>query len=144
RSEDFRRQVLEHLPDIVSLLDREHRFVWVSRVAPGLAWNDVIGTKIEAFLTAESIRPMCDAIDAAFATKKPGQFETEGYGDETSTRCFLNRVVPLRVDGKVDSALLITSDISELKRAEQALREKEKQLYHVQRLESIGQLAGGI
>src|SRR5690606_4972803 len=27
RSEDFRRQVLEHLPDIVSLLDREHRFV---------------------------------------------------------------------------------------------------------------------
>jgi len=36
RSAEFRRRVIENLPDFVSLLDREHRFVWVNRIAPGL------------------------------------------------------------------------------------------------------------
>jgi two-component system cell cycle sensor histidine kinase/response regulator CckA len=143
-SEEFRRRVIEHLPDFVSLLDRERRFVWVNRVAPGLSTDAVIGAKIETFLAPESVQPTCQTIDRVFATRLPGQCETEGYGDGTSMRWVLNRVVPLEVDGKVDSVLLITSDISELKRAEQALREKEKQLYYAQRLESIGQLAGGI
>jgi PAS domain S-box-containing protein len=143
-SEEFRRRVIENLPDFVSMLDRERRFVWVNRVARGLSWNDVIGAKIEKFLAPESVQPTCETIDRVFATRTPSQCETEGYGNETSMRWVLNRVVPLEVDGRVETVLLITSDISELKRAEQALREKEKQLYHAQRLESIGQLAGGI
>ncbi|HTV19992.1 MAG TPA: ATP-binding protein [Polyangiaceae bacterium] len=144
RSEEFRRRVIENLPDFVSMLDRKRRFIWVNRLAPGLTWDDVIGTKIETFLAPESVQPTCETIDRVFETGSAGQCETEGYGSETTMRWVLNRVVPLEVDGKVDSALLITSDISELKRAEQALRDKEKQLYHAQRLESIGQLAGGI
>jgi two-component system cell cycle sensor histidine kinase/response regulator CckA len=143
-SEEFRRRVIENLPDFVSLLDRERRFVWVNRVAPGLTTADVIGTKMETFLAPESVQPTCETIDRVFATRAAGQCETEGYGNETSMRWFLNRVVPLEVEGKVESVLLITSDISELKRAEHELREKEKQLHHSQRLESIGQLAGGI
>jgi two-component system, cell cycle sensor histidine kinase and response regulator CckA len=143
-SEEFRRRVIENLPDFVSLLDRERRFVWVNRIAPGLTLEAVIGTPIETFVAPESVQAMCGTIDGVFATRTPGQCETEGYGNETSMRWFLNRVVPLELDGKVESVLLITSDISELKRAEQALREKEKQLHHSQRLESIGQLAGGI
>ncbi|MEO8185221.1 MAG: hypothetical protein ABI895_40965, partial [Deltaproteobacteria bacterium] len=35
-------------------------------------------------------------------------------------------------------------DITERRRAEQALREAEEQLQRAQRLESLGQLAGGI
>jgi two-component system, cell cycle sensor histidine kinase and response regulator CckA len=144
RSEEFRRRVIEHLPDYVSLLDREHRFIWVNRVAPSLQAADVIGTRIEKYIAPESVGPTSRAIDEAFLTGKPGQCETEGYQDAGSMRWVLNRTVPLELDGKVDAVLLITSDLSELKRAEQALREKDKQLHHAQHLESIGQLAGGI
>src|SRR5687768_227901 len=35
-SEEFRRRVIENLPDYVVLLDRERRFQWVNRLAPGL------------------------------------------------------------------------------------------------------------
>jgi two-component system cell cycle sensor histidine kinase/response regulator CckA len=143
-SEEFRRRVITHLPDYISLLDREHRFIWVNRVAPGLEVADVIGTRIEAFLAPESVPPLARAIDAAFQSGKAGQCETEGYRDAESMRWVLNRTVPLELDGKIDAVLLITSDLSELKRAEQALREKDKQLHQAQHLESIGQLAGGI
>ncbi len=144
RSEAFRRRVIENLPDYVSIVDREHRFVWVNRVAPGLDIADVLGVKIESFLAPDSVARTTAAIDAAFETGLGGQCETEGYGDTHSTRWVLNRTVPLELGGKVDAVLLITSDISQLKRAEQALREKEKQLQQAQHLESIGQLAGGI
>jgi len=40
--------------------------------------------------------------------------------------------------------LMISSDITERKRAEYALRETEEQLHRAQRLESLGQLSGGI
>ena len=144
RSEEFRRRVIEHLPDYVSLLDREHRFVWVNRIAPSLSMSDVLGTKIEAFLAPSSVEPTSAAIEATFTTGLPGQCETEGYHEAGTLRWVLNRTVPIVVNGQVESVLLITSDLSELKRAEQALRDKDKQLHHAQHLESIGQLAGGI
>jgi PAS domain S-box-containing protein len=144
RSEEFRRRVIENLPDYVSLVDREHRFIWVNRFASTLDRAQVIGTQIESFVTPESVEATSAAIDATFETGQPGQCEVEGYGDGTSTRWVLNRTVPIEVGGKVDAVLLITSDLSDLKRAEQALREKDRQLHHAQHLESIGQLAGGI
>jgi PAS domain S-box-containing protein len=125
-------------------VDREHRFVWFNRLAPGLAAEDVIGTKIETFLAPESAGSAGAAIDAAFASGRAGQVEAEGYRDEKSMFWALMRVVPIQIDGRVDSVLLMTSDLSDLKQAERALREKDKQLHHAQRLESIGQLAGGI
>jgi PAS domain S-box-containing protein len=144
RSEEFRRRVVEHLPDFVAIVDREHRFVWFNRLAPGLTAENVAGKTLETFLAPESGGPAGAAIDAAFATGMAGQVEAEGYRDEKSMFWALVRVVPIHIAGKVDSVLLMTSDLSDLKQAERALREKEKQLHHAQRLESIGQLAGGI
>ena len=144
RSEEFRRRVVEHLPDFVSLIDREYRFVWVNRLAQGLTMDDVIGKKIETFHTPETWRVAKAAMDAAFATGTVQSYEGEGYGDGTSNFFYLVRVVPMGHPGMVDSVLLITADITERKRAEQALRQAEEQLHRAQRLESVGQLAGGI
>jgi PAS domain S-box-containing protein len=51
---------------------------------------------------------------------------------------------PIRGDGSVAGAVLVVRDISEQRRAEQALREKDEAFRQAQKLESIGVLAGGI
>lgn len=144
RSEEFRRRVIEHLPDFISMLDREHRFVWANRLAPGLSWDDVIGKKLDLFQSPDTLPAANAAIQAAFDSATVGQYETEGYKDGTSSAWYLARVVPIVLDGKVENVLLITSDITERKRAELALRQTEEQLHRAQRLESLGKLAGGI
>lgn len=51
---------------------------------------------------------------------------------------------PIRADGTAVGAVLVVRDVSEQKRTEEALREKEEAFRQAQKLESIGVLAGGI
>lgn len=51
---------------------------------------------------------------------------------------------PIRANGSVAGAVLVVRDISEQRRAEENLREKEEAFRQAQKLESIGVLAGGI
>ena len=51
---------------------------------------------------------------------------------------------PIRGEDRVAGAVLVVRDVSEQKRTEEALREKEEAFRQAQKLESIGVLAGGI
>jgi two-component system cell cycle sensor histidine kinase/response regulator CckA len=144
QSLEFRRRVVEHLPDFVSLVDAEGRFMWVNRLAPGLSPERVIGKKMREFSSPETMPAQQSAVRAAFESGTIQQYDVEGYGDGSSTAWYHSRVVPVRSEDKVEHVLIITSDITERKRTEQALRAAEERLHRAQRLESLGQLAGGI
>jgi two-component system cell cycle sensor histidine kinase/response regulator CckA len=145
RNVEFHRRVIEHLPDYVVLVDREHRFVWLNRIAPGLPPEKVIGKIHYEFIVNPGGAEVAKAaVDAAFAAAKIGQYEIEAYGDPQSTKWYRVRVVPVMREGKVEHALLLSSDVTQRRRAEQALREAEELLQQAQRQESLGQLAGGI
>jgi PAS domain S-box-containing protein len=53
-------------------------------------------------------------------------------------------IAPIRGESVVAGAVLVVRDVSEQKRTEEALREKEEAFRQAQKLESIGVLAGGI
>jgi PAS domain S-box-containing protein len=143
-SVEFRRRVVENLPDFVALVDRDLRLVWVNRVGPGLRMEDVIGARADAFMEPEHVGAVHSAMQAAFESGSIGQYEIEGYRDGKTTAWYATRVVPVQSEGRVEHVILITADITERRRAAQALRETEEQLQRAQRLESLGQLAGGI
>jgi PAS domain S-box-containing protein len=144
QSLEFRRRVIEHLPDFVALLDRAHRLVWVNRAAPGLRVEEVIGSDLSEYLSAEGFERAKLAIDEAFASGTVSQFEAETLEVQGRSWWHQVRVAPVLRDGTVEHVLLVTSDITERKRAELALRKAEEQLHRAQRLESLGQLSGGI
>lgn len=144
QSVEFRRRVVENLPDFVMMVDRERRLVWVNRTAPQLTREEVIGAKLDAFISPEGLEDAARVIAEAFDSAKSGQYDTCGYRDGQTTAWYSVRVAPVLGEGRVEHVLLITTDITERKRAEQTLRETSEQLHRAQRLEGLAQLAGGI
>lgn len=99
-------------------------------------------------MTIKDIRPAENVTDLLDAVSKP----TEEFGkagvwkqrkkDGTIIEAEISAQT-LNFAGR-SARLVLANDITERKRAEQALRETEEQLRQSQKLESVGQLAGGI
>jgi two-component system cell cycle sensor histidine kinase/response regulator CckA len=124
QSEEFRRRVVENLPDYVVLLDRDRRFQWVNRLAPGLAEADVVGAVLDDFVSEETLPVTRAAIEHVFSTGTPAQYEVESVVESQRT-WFSTRVVPVMTNGEVRRVLALTSVITERKLAEASLKRSE-------------------
>jgi two-component system cell cycle sensor histidine kinase/response regulator CckA len=126
RSEELRRLIVDNLPDFVLLLDRQRVCHWVNRLAPKMELSDIIGRSVDALITPETLPQVKRAIESVFETGTPAQYEVEGYGDGVQQAWYSTRVVPVRSESGIEAVLLMTSDATQRKRAELALRESEE------------------
>ena len=143
QSLEFRRRVIEHLPDFVALLDRAQHLVWCNRPSDQTDQVELLPS-LSRYLSRAGHERARSAVQAVFADGSTSQFETEARDEAGQSVWHQVRVAPVRREGNVEYALLVTADITERKRAELALRKAEEQLHRAQRLESLGQLSGGI
>jgi PAS domain S-box-containing protein len=130
------RTLAENSPDIISRFDRELRYRYVGpqlEAATGLPAQALLGkTDAEAGLPAalglpaERYAVWAQALTRAVATGERGELEFAFTGP-TGTRFYLMRLIPEQAeDGSVASVLTVTTDVTTLKRTEQALRQSEE------------------
>ena len=124
-SEERYRGLAEHLPDYVVILDRDRRFHWVNRLAPGLAMDQVIGHRMDEFVAPEQLPIAIETIETVFETGQPGSYEIEAYAGDGERAWYQTRVFPAASEHGEPRVLALTSDVTERKRAELALRDSE-------------------
>jgi two-component system cell cycle sensor histidine kinase/response regulator CckA len=148
-SEDRLQAIIDNSPALIMVKDVQHRYVLVNR-----RWEDLFGVRAEQAIgrTSEEVlpaarRPDDPDIDERVAnTGEPYEAmmvipEPEGSDERT----FLMVKFPLRdLDGEVSAVVTIATDITERRRSAEERAELEHRLAQAQRLESVGQLAGGV
>ena len=71
---------------------------------------------------------MKKTIEQVFQTGKGGSYEISGVGPKGSVSWYATQVGPIKQDGQIVSATLITTDITERKKMEKQLKEYSEHL----------------
>jgi PAS domain S-box-containing protein len=120
------RVVLENLPDIVSVIDRDHKILYLNRSIPGRHAADLIGSNALDYIPVEARARYSEEFERAWSTGQPSSLEfatTSGYWWHT-------RFIPVHEAGSVAFLLCTSTDLTVRVRAEAELRESASRLQH--------------
>jgi PAS domain S-box-containing protein len=120
------KALVENAPDIIARVDREHRVLYINPVVEKLTSKTrdwFIGRKIEEMESPHK-GAFITSLEEVFRTGRERVMETEYRFGGEGPWFFLTRLTPeLSKEGKVETVLSISHDITHLKRLERELRE---------------------
>jgi len=148
QSEERYRGLFENAHDIIYTQDLAGNFTSVNKVAEtvtGYTRDEILRMNFSEHFSEE------DTARMRLMTNKKLSGEVDSTSYEISVRGKHGRIVPLEVsttliyeNGKPVGVQGIARDITERRKAEEALSTSQEQLQQSQKLEAVGQLAGGI
>lgn len=121
------RSLWEHVPDTITEIDPEGYILVTNREWLGLTIDAMIGTAFVEYLPEQYHELFHQRIEQALETGQPQEFDSHRERGLRTT-WWANRIVPLRRDGEITSLLVISSDITERRHAEDLLRESQQRL----------------
>lgn len=113
--------VLEAIPDFVLVVDRTGVIQYVNQLEAGFERDDVIGTPADAFPDAPSSERFNAALEETFRTGDPQDFDTVVQLPDGSEAWYRSRMHPLRREGTIVAAVVLSSNVTELKFAQAEL-----------------------
>ena len=120
-SEERWRSLVANAPDHIMTVDRVGRILSINYTMPDLTIEGVLGRSVYEFMAPESHEVSRAAIEKAFRSGESSSYEVTRQGSDGEPQWFSSRVGPVYRDGQVIAAVIIATDITEQKRAEQQL-----------------------
>lgn len=124
RSESRLRNLVENMPDLMVLVDRDGAIRYVNRPEPAGGRSDLVGTVCFHHVAPQHLEQARYVLERAFQT---GEVQTTVAADANGS-WWEARIVPLPPEGRGPTAMLICTDITRRREAERALRESEAKL----------------
>jgi len=117
------RSVTENSPDHVMLLDCDLNIEFVNYPSPGLTIDELLGTPLHAYVDEAFQEEVKETLQRVLDTSEAASYETSYSTPDGDSIYYESRVVPRLVEGEIVGLAVNARDITEHKRAEQALRE---------------------
>ncbi|MFA5327548.1 MAG: PAS domain S-box protein [Prolixibacteraceae bacterium] len=126
KSEEMLKSVTEDAADIIMKLDESGKIIYVNRVLPGYRKEDVIGRNFTEWTAPEYYDLMMQSLETVFTEGISQTYESRALGTNNEIRWYLSKLTPIFVDGEVENAVLILSDITKDKSEEVSVIESEE------------------
>ncbi len=148
--QEFLRRIIDLNPNYIFAKDRAGRYTLVNQ-----AVADAYGTTVDALLgktdaeyspnRSEADRFRQDDLEVMNSGKEKVIAEEHITLRSGEVRVLQTTKIPLlNARGEADQVLGVATDLTEYKKAEERNRQLQAQLFHAQKMESIGLLAGGV
>jgi len=127
-SEERWRSLAENVPDYITIINRDGKILFVNHTAMGFVKKEVVGSSVYDYTPPEYSVILKKKIEEAFRNSKSAKLEVRGVGTKGTgfTRWYEDYIAPITRNGRVDKVLVVIRDITERKKAEEALKESEE------------------
>ena len=127
-SEQRFRLVLQNAPVVVANLDRDLRYTWAFNLMGGFTPEDVLGEEVGLSADPETRQRIFKSLEEVLTSGASAHWEMAAR-TKTGVLHFESHAEPLRsADGEITGVSLVSIDISERKRAEEALELRTAEL----------------
>ena len=142
-SESRWRALMATVPDTIVQFDRDGTIQYVNRSIVGSP-ADFVGHSIYEYNLPEYHQTVKQCIERVIATGCAGEFESEVDAGDGVVRWFSSRVSAIGDGTSAGGLMMITTDVTDRRRTERRLRDRQAELAHVGRLNTMGEMASGI
>jgi PAS domain S-box-containing protein len=118
----------ENTDDIVMIVDGNSVIQYINRTIPPYTPEETVGKTVYEYVPREQHNVMEESLREVFKTGKPKSYEVSLNIPKIGTMWFSTKVVPIKHDGKVSSAIMISANITDQKKAEEELKNSEERL----------------
>src|ERR671932_2238239 len=127
QSEERWRSLVKNAPDVIFTCDRTGKILFINRTVPGFTVEQAIGTSVYEYIPFDHQNTLRQSFERVFQTGEPVYYETLGAGANGTTSWYASRVGPIQQDGQVVAAIVISTDITEHKQAEELLHLRQQE-----------------
>lgn len=136
--------MVENAPDIIQRIDCEGRILFINRVLPQYDAQAVLTTSIYDYLTPEASTRIRALVAEVFERGEVRSYEVSGPGPNGEDAWYASTRGPIKSEGQVTSDILISSDVTALKRADVELATLNQQLNDTSRMAGMAEIATGV
>ena len=120
----------DNADDTIVIADNKNIIRYINRTIPPTTPEGVIGKSVYNYVSKEHHNVMRKSLKKVYKTGKPDSYEVtldmSVINPEIGTMWFNTKLVPIKTDKEVSGVIMVASNITERKKAEEALQESEE------------------
>jgi len=120
QSEEATRLLVENSPDFIYIVDRDARIQYLNRAVKGLTPDQLTGATLYEYIEPQYEETYRTNLARVFELGETVAFRLEAIGPDHGVAWYESRLVPITDGGNVLNCMLIATDITERRLAEEA------------------------